>query len=80
MIGAINAENGKANEVRNYTGKYDGVPQTAAAYRDAGHKWVVIGDENFGEGSSREHAALNQDSWVVLLSLLNHLPVSTKLT
>lgn len=59
MIGAINAENGKANEVRNhYTGKYDGVPQTAAAYRDAGHKWVVIGDENFGEGSSREHAAL----------------------
>ncbi|CAX40326.1 aconitase, putative [Candida dubliniensis CD36] len=59
MIGAINVENGKANEVRNhYTGKYDGVPQTAAAYRDAGHKWVVIGDENFGEGSSREHAAL----------------------
>ncbi|KAG7661584.1 ACO1 [[Candida] subhashii] len=59
MIGAINAENGKANEVRNhYTGKYDGVPQTAAAYRDAGKKWVVIGDENFGEGSSREHAAL----------------------
>lgn len=59
MIGAINAENGKANEVKNhYTGKYDGVPQTAGAYRDAGKKWVVIGDENFGEGSSREHAAL----------------------
>ncbi|KAI5957081.1 ACO1 [Candida jiufengensis] len=59
MIGATNAENGKANEIKNhYTGKWDGVPQTAAALRDAGHKWVVIGDENFGEGSSREHAAL----------------------
>ncbi|KAI5970693.1 ACO1 [Candida margitis] len=59
MIGATNAENGKANEIKNhYTGKWDGVPQTAAALRDSGHKWVVIGDENFGEGSSREHAAL----------------------
>ncbi|GMG40601.1 unnamed protein product [Ambrosiozyma monospora] len=59
MIGAINAENGKANHVKNhYTGEYNGVPETGAWYRDNGHKWVVIGDENFGEGSSREHAAL----------------------
>jgi aconitate hydratase len=59
MIGAINAENGKANTVKNlYTGEYSGVPDTAIAYRDAGIKWVVIGGENFGEGSSREHAAL----------------------
>ncbi|QRG39289.1 aconitate hydratase, mitochondrial [Candidozyma auris] len=59
MIGAINAENGEANNVKNhYTGEWSGVPDTAAAYRDAGHPWVVIGDENFGEGSSREHAAL----------------------
>lgn len=59
MIGATNAENGEINNVKNlYTGKYDGVPGTAGAYRDAGHTWVVIGDENFGEGSSREHAAL----------------------
>ncbi|CAH6720469.1 aconitate hydratase, mitochondrial [[Candida] jaroonii] len=59
MIGATNAENGEANNVRNhYTGEYKGVPETAADYRDAGKKWVVIGDENFGEGSSREHAAL----------------------
>ena len=59
MIGAINAANGEANNVQNhYTGKFDTVPGTAAAYRDAGHTWVVIGDENFGEGSSREHAAL----------------------
>ncbi|KAG7905251.1 hypothetical protein KL906_005288 [Ogataea polymorpha] len=59
MIGAINAENGKANSVKNhYTGEYHGVPETAAYYRDHGIKWVVIGGENFGEGSSREHAAL----------------------
>ncbi|EJS42564.1 aco1p [Saccharomyces arboricola H-6] len=59
MIGAINAENKKANSVRNvYTGEYKGVPDTARDYRDEGIKWVVIGDENFGEGSSREHAAL----------------------
>ena len=59
MIGATNAENGEANNVKNhYTGVYSGVPDTAAAYRDAGHKWVVIGDWNYGEGSSREHAAL----------------------
>ncbi|AAS51889.1 ADL032Wp [Eremothecium gossypii ATCC 10895] len=59
MIGAINAENKKANCVKNhYTGEYSGVPETARAYRDQGIKWVVIGGENFGEGSSREHAAL----------------------
>lgn len=59
MIGAINIVNKKANTVQNhYTGEWDGVPNTGAWYRDHGHKWVVIGDENFGEGSSREHAAL----------------------
>lgn len=59
MIGAINAENGEANNVKNhYTGEYKSVPDTASDYRNAGRKWVVIGDENFGEGSSREHAAL----------------------
>ncbi|OCB89252.1 aconitate hydratase [Sanghuangporus baumii] len=59
LIGAINSENGEANKVKNHlTGGYDGVPQTAAYYRDRGIKWVVIGDHNYGEGSSREHAAL----------------------
>lgn len=59
MIGAINAENGEANKVKNQiTGEFGGVPQTAAYYRDKGIKWVVIGDHNYGEGSSREHAAL----------------------
>ncbi|KAI0791119.1 aconitate hydratase [Abortiporus biennis] len=59
LIGAINAENGEANKVKNQiTGEYGGVPQVGAYYRDHGIKWVVIGDHNYGEGSSREHAAL----------------------
>lgn len=59
MIGAINAQNGEANNVQNqFTGKWGGVPETAIAYRDAGIRWVVVGGDNFGEGSSREHAAL----------------------
>lgn len=59
MIGAINAENNEANKIKNQiTGEWGPVPQVAAHYRDKGIKWVVIGDHNYGEGSSREHAAL----------------------
>jgi len=59
LIGAINAENGEANKVKDIlTGEYDTVPNTARDYKKNGIKWVVIGDENYGEGSSREHAAL----------------------
>ncbi|KAI9257727.1 aconitate hydratase [Helicostylum pulchrum] len=59
LIGGINSENGKANCVKNvFTGEYKGVPQTARDYKKDGIKWVVVGDENYGEGSSREHAAL----------------------
>lgn len=59
LIGAVNADNGKINEVVNqYTGEAGPVPATARAYKKDGIKWVVIGDENYGEGSSREHAAL----------------------
>jgi len=59
LIGAINEVNGEANKIQNQeTGDWAGVPQVAAYYRDRGIKWVVIGDSNYGEGSSREHAAL----------------------
>jgi aconitate hydratase len=59
LIGAVNAENSEANKVKNQiTGEWGGVPQTAAYYRDRGIKWIVVGDHNYGEGSSREHAAL----------------------
>ncbi|KAG7281159.1 LOW QUALITY PROTEIN: hypothetical protein CRUP_032862 [Coryphaenoides rupestris] len=56
LIGAINIEN---DGVRNHlSGKYDGVPDVARHYKANGVGWVVVGDENYGEGSSREHAAL----------------------
>lgn len=59
LIGAINDENGKANSVYNkLSGDFGGVPDVARAYKAEGLPWVVIGDENYGEGSSREHAAL----------------------
>jgi len=59
LIGAINDANGEANNIGNVlTGGSDGVPQTARDYRAKGQDWIVVGDENYGEGSSREHAAL----------------------
>jgi aconitate hydratase len=59
MISAINSFNDQANKVFNQlTGEYDLVPRTAREYRDAGLGSIVIGEENFGEGSSREHAAM----------------------
>ncbi|CAH2036992.1 unnamed protein product, partial [Iphiclides podalirius] len=59
FITATNAENGELNKVRNQlTGEWGPVPGTARAYKAAGARWCVVGDENYGEGSSREHAAL----------------------
>jgi aconitate hydratase len=59
LIGALNAFNMESNLVKNQlTGEYDGVPQVARAYKAVGIGSVVIGDENYGEGSSREHAAM----------------------
>ncbi|WIA23228.1 hypothetical protein OEZ85_000001 [Tetradesmus obliquus] len=59
LIGAVNAANEKVNAVVNVlTGEEDAVPATARYYKAKGLPWVVVGDENYGEGSSREHAAL----------------------
>ena len=59
LIGAINAFSGEANEVVNQlTGDKSEVPATARAYKAAGVPSVVVGDHNYGEGSSREHAAM----------------------
>jgi hypothetical protein len=59
LIGAINSANGEANKIKNTTnGEWDAVPATARDYKKKGIPWVVIGDWNYGEGSSREHAAL----------------------
>lgn len=59
LIGAENAFNGKANSVKNeLTGEYGEVPAVQRAYKAAGIPTVVVGDQNYGEGSSREHAAM----------------------
>jgi len=59
LIGALNIENDKINEVTNQLdGSSGGVPDVARVYKAQGQGWVVVGDDNYGEGSSREHAAL----------------------
>ena len=59
LIGATNFFNDKADNVKNQlNGEYGGVPATARAYKAQGIESIVVGDENYGEGSSREHAAM----------------------
>ena len=59
LIGAVNAFNEKTNFVKNQlTGDYGGVPDVQRQYKAAGIETVVVGDHNYGEGSSREHAAM----------------------
>ena len=59
LIGAINAFNGESNKVKNaVTNSYGEVPATQRIYKSEGIGTVVVGDENYGEGSSREHAAM----------------------
>ncbi|DBA67352.1 hypothetical protein WJX79_001524 [Trebouxia sp. C0005] len=59
LIGALNAENGEVNSIKDQlNGEYGAVPAVARHYKAEGKPWIVIGDENYGEGSSREHAAL----------------------
>ncbi|MBM3440759.1 MAG: aconitate hydratase, partial [Bacteroidetes bacterium] len=59
LIGAVNYFNEKTDNVKNQlTGTYGPVPATQRAYKAAGIGTIVVGDENYGEGSSREHAAM----------------------
>ncbi len=59
LIGAVNAYNKETNSIKNQmTGEYGAVPTTARAYKAGGIGTIVVGDENYGEGSSREHAAM----------------------
>ncbi|MBN1158058.1 MAG: aconitate hydratase [Bacteroidales bacterium] len=59
LMGAVNAFNGKTNAVMNYiTGEYESVAKTARMYKEHSTGSIVVGDENYGEGSSREHAAM----------------------
>jgi aconitate hydratase len=59
LIGAVNFYNEKTDNIKNQlTGEYGAVPATQRAYKAAGIGSIVVGDENYGEGSSREHAAM----------------------
>ncbi len=59
FLGAINAFTDKAGEVKNvFTQEYKNVSKVAREYKAQGLGWIVVGDENYGEGSSREHAAM----------------------
>ena len=59
LIGALNSFNEKTDHVKNQlTGQFDTVPKVQRAYKAAGVGSIVVGDENYGEGSSREHAAM----------------------
>ena len=59
LTGAVNAFNGRTNSVKNQlTGEYAPVPEVTKAYKEKGIPSIIVGDENYGEGSSREHAAM----------------------
>jgi len=59
LIGAVNAYNMETNKVKNQLdGSYGEVPAVQRAYKAAGIPSIVVGDQNYGEGSSREHAAM----------------------
>merc|ERR1712224_463522 len=59
LIAAINEENDEPNKIYNVIDdNFGGVPDVARVYKANGLRWVVVGDDNYGEGSSREHAAL----------------------
>ncbi|XP_018402227.1 PREDICTED: aconitate hydratase, mitochondrial-like [Cyphomyrmex costatus] len=59
FIGAVNSENGEMNKIKNQlTNEWGAVPDVARDYKKKGVRWIAVGDENYGEGSSREHAAL----------------------
>ena len=71
LIGAINEFNGEANKIKSQiTGDYNAVPATAREYKAAGITTIVVGDENYGEGSSREHAAMEPRHLGVMVVLV----------
>src|SRR5690606_12901003 len=72
LIGAINYYNGEANMVKNQlNGVYGPVPDTQRAYKAQGIRSIVVGDEHYGEGSSREHAAMQPRHHRVRAILVN---------
>ena len=67
LTGAINYFNGEANLVNQLNNIYGPVPEVQRDYKRNNISTIVVGDENYGEGSSREHAAIDLDIWVLKL-------------
>ena len=81
LTGAINAFNQQTNSIKNtLNGEYGPVPEVARAYKAAGVPTVVVGDENYGEGSSREHAAMQPRHLGVASVIVRSFAEFTKLT
>ncbi|CAN9201434.1 unnamed protein product [Alternaria alternata] len=58
LIGAVNAQTDEVNVAYDLDGKTSGIPELAKRWRDQGIEWLVVAEHNYGEGSAREHAAL----------------------
>jgi aconitate hydratase len=59
LLGAVNAYTGGVGNGKNIlTGEIESFPYIAREYKEKGLKWIIVGDQNYGEGSSREHAAM----------------------
>lgn len=58
LIGAINAATGEVNVAYDFDGSTSGIPELAQKWKDNGLEWLVVAEDNYGEGSAREHAAL----------------------
>ncbi|KAH7380010.1 aconitate hydratase mitochondrial precursor [Pyrenochaeta sp. MPI-SDFR-AT-0127] len=58
LIGAVNAQTDEVNVAYDIDGKTSGIPELAKRWRDQGIEWLVVAEHNYGEGSAREHAAL----------------------
>jgi homoaconitase len=58
LIGAINAATGETNVAYDVDGSKSGIPELAEKWKKAGEEWLVVAEHNYGEGSAREHAAL----------------------
>ena len=79
--GAVNAFNGKTNSVLNQlNGKYEAVSAVAKQYKAKGISSIVVAEENYGEGSSREHAAMEPRFLNVKVILAKASPASMKRT
>jgi homoaconitase len=58
LIGAVNAATGETNVAYDVDGSTSGIPELAQKWKDQGKEWLVVAEDNYGEGSAREHAAL----------------------